>query len=67
MKKTIVHIAVVTTMAKLYGVAFNPWANYSSTRQAKERIDSGIKLAGSLVQSGYPVGSLVREAFHAHP
>lgn len=67
MKKTIVHIAVVTTMAKLYGVAFNPWANYSRTRQAKERIDSGIKLAGNLVQSGYPVGSLVREAFHAHP
>lgn len=67
MKKTIVHIAVVTTMAKLYGVAFNPWANHSRHWQRRERIDSGFKLAGSIAQAGYPVGSLVREAFHAHP
>ena len=67
MKKTIVHIAVVTTIAKLYGVAFNPWANYSRTRKAKERIDSGIKLAGSLASAGYPAGSLLQEAFHAQP
>jgi len=67
MKKTIVHIAVVTTMAKLYGVAFNPWANHSRHLRLREHIERSIALAGNLVQSGYPVGSLVREAFHAHP
>ncbi|ENC6658497.1 hypothetical protein ABKY47_002981 [Aeromonas hydrophila] len=67
MKKTIVHVAVVTTMAKIYGVVFNPWANYSRLLRRRKHIERGIALAGSFVQSGYPVGSLVREAFHAHP
>ncbi|QWL69402.1 hypothetical protein HQ397_04160 [Aeromonas hydrophila] len=67
MKKIIIHIAVVTTMAKLYGVAFNPWANYSRHLRRRKHIERGIALAGSFVQAGYPVSSLVREAFHAHP
>ena len=67
MRKTIVHIAVVTTIATRYGVAFNPWANHSRHRQRREHIERVITLAGDLAQSGYQVGSLVREAFHAHP
>lgn len=67
MKKTIIHIAVVTTMAKLYGVAFNPWANYSRHLRRRKHIERGIALAGSFVQAGHPVSSMVREAFHAHP
>ena len=54
MKKTIVHIAVVTTMAKLYGVAFNPWANYSRHLRRREHIERGIALAERAVQSGGP-------------
>lgn len=63
MKKSITHIAVVTTMAKLYGVFFNPHATYSRTRLRRQRIGEAMTLAYSLAGAGYPVGAIVEEAF----
>lgn len=64
MKHTIAAAIVKQYIADRFGVAFNPHATFSRTRLRQQRIDEAMTLAHSLAGAGYPVGAIVKEAFH---
>lgn len=64
MKHSLAAVIVKQYIAANFGVAFNPHATYSRTRQRQQRIDEAMTLAHSLAGAGYPVGAIVKEAFH---